>query len=53
MKKYKIHIIQNSHTDLGYTHRQEYVYRAHARYIDYAIAMAENHSNFKYSLENF
>lgn len=51
--KWKLHVVQNSHTDLGYTHRQEWVYRLHWRNIEQVLDLCERNPKFKFSIETY
>lgn len=41
VKKWKVYLIQHTHTDIGYTRPQTEILREHLRYIDYAIEYCE------------
>lgn len=53
LKSWNIFVVHNSHTDLGYTHRQEWVYKAHQRYIEKAIDIIEKNKDFIWTIETF
>lgn len=54
-KKWDIYLIQHSHTDIGYTARQEKIKRMHADFIRQAMDIVDSdaHPGFKWQCENF
>ena len=57
VKKWKIFLVQHTHTDIGYTKPQTEILAEHIRYIDYAIEYCEltdhypNDSKFRWTCE--
>ena len=60
-KRWKLYLIQHSHTDIGYTDRQEKIERYHVDYIKHVIDMLDAIENgekeewvgYKWTCENF
>lgn len=54
-KKWDIYLIMHSHTDIGYTARQEKIMLMHADFIRQAMAILDSgqHPGFKWQCENF
>lgn len=52
-KKWEVHVIQNAHTDLGYTHRQEYIFRAHHKYIERVVDIIDKNPDYKWTIETY
>ena len=46
VKKWKIDLIQHSHTDIGYTRSQTEILAEHLRYIDYALDYCDATDNY-------
>lgn len=52
-RKWKICIIHHSHTDIGYTDRQEKIERYHFKFINQAARLQEKYKGFKWVCETF
>lgn len=52
-KKRTLYLIHHSHTDIGYTDRQEKIERYHVDFIKQAIVLAEAGSEFHWTCETF
>ncbi|MCU0456053.1 MAG: glycosyl hydrolase family 38, partial [Bacteroidales bacterium] len=46
VKKWKVDLIQHSHTDIGYTRSQSEILAEHLRYIDYALDYCDATDNY-------
>jgi len=46
VKKFTIHLVQHSHTDIGYTRPQTEILSEHLRYIDYALDYCDRTDGF-------
>ena len=61
MRKWDIYLIQHSHIDVGYTHRQEVIARYHRQFLRQAVCMANaleqrnrtQESRFRFTCEGF
>ncbi|MDR1092820.1 MAG: hypothetical protein LBL66_01565 [Clostridiales bacterium] len=53
MKKWTMHLIHHTHTDIGYTDSQEKIIRYHTQFIKQAAAYCGKDPDFKWNLEGF
>ncbi len=61
MRKWDVYIIQHSHIDVGYTHRQEVISRYHAQFVRQAVELAgtsaqqlrRRQERFRFTCEGF
>ncbi|NOG97747.1 MAG: hypothetical protein HND52_07280 [Ignavibacteriae bacterium] len=52
-KKYKMHVMMLSHTDIGYTHPQPVVQEMHAGTLDDVLQFRKENPEFKWTIETF
>ncbi|RUS48692.1 glycoside hydrolase [Cohnella sp. AR92] len=52
-KKWKLYLIHHTHTDIGYTDRQEKIERYHAQFLNQAVKLQKEKEGFKWVCETF
>ncbi len=52
-RKWKIYLLHHTHTDIGYTDRQEKIERYHTQFINQAVRIQQQEPQFKWVCETF